>query len=148
WKKVFGFPEQQPGESTQAYRDRVGIAIYYNKNELGLGRELGCARFVDGTDEDGAPIEGIACFVTNYGPGFRQGQISLQSAIDGTDLRNTVCITYRPAMDPGYEVQFYVYGPQGKRQEWARLDTLGQRPVPHVCMNCHGGAYDDSRHLA
>jgi hypothetical protein len=66
----------------------------------------------------------------------------------GHQVRNTVCITYRPTMDPGYEVQFYVYGSDGKRQEWARLDTLGPRPHPYVCMNCHGGAYDESRHLA
>lgn len=148
WKGTFGFSPREVNESLQSYRDRVGIAIYYNRNELGLGRELGCSRFVDGTNASGEAILGIACFVTNYGAGFRLGQASLQAAIDGTEIRNTVCITYRPTMDLGYQVQFYVYGPTGARQQWARLDTLGPRPHPHVCMTCHGGAYDDARHLA
>ncbi len=30
----------------------------------------------------------------------------------------------------------------------AQLDTLGARPHPMVCMNCHGGDYDSERHLA
>ena len=51
-------------------------------------------------------------------------------------------------MEPGYEIQFQVYGPQGHRQDWAQLDTMGPRANPHVCMNCHGGVYDEQRHLA
>jgi hypothetical protein len=148
WRRVFGFSDRQPAEDTQTYRDRVGTAIYYNRNEIGLGRELGCSRFVDGNDVNGAPIEGVACFVTNHGAGFRQGATALKSAIDGTDVRNTFSITYRPTLDPGYQVQFYVYGPTGRRQDWANLDTLGPRPHPQVCMNCHGGDYDVGRHLA
>ena len=147
WKRVFEQPPALDGEGLQAFRDRVGIAVYYNRNELGLGRQLGCSRFVDGYDATGAPMMGVACFVTNHGPGFRQERDSLQAAMKGSAVRNTVCITYRPTMDPGYQVQFYVYGPAGRRQEWARLDTLGPRPHPYVCTNCHGGAYDDARHL-
>ncbi len=147
WKRVFGFSAREAEESVEAYRERTGIAVYYNRNELGLGRQLGCSRFVDGTDANGAPLKGVACFVTNHGAGFRQATGALQAAIDDIDTRNTVCITYRPSMDPGYQVQFYVYGPKGKRQEWARLDTMGPRPHPQVCTTCHGGAYDQRRHL-
>jgi len=57
-------------------------------------------------------------------------------------------ITYRPSLGPGYEVQFYVYNQDGIRREWAQLDTLGPRPVPQVCINCHGGSYDQNKHLA
>ena len=106
WKGTFGFSPREASESLQSYRDRTGIAIYYNRNELGLGRELGCSRFVDGTSASGEAILGTACFVTNYGAGFRLGEASLQAAIDGAELRNTVCITHRPTMDPGYQVQF------------------------------------------
>jgi len=148
WMSTFEMSAPLPNEDLQAFRDRVGIAVYYNRNELGLGRELGCSRFVDGYDAAGEPIMGVACFVTNHGPGFRQENASLKAAMKGHQARNTVCITYRPTMDPGYEVQFYVYGSDGNRQEWARLDTMGPRPHPYVCMNCHGGAYDESRHLA
>src|SRR5262249_40999866 len=40
WKRTFGFPERAPGESLEAYRARANVAVYYNENELGLGREL------------------------------------------------------------------------------------------------------------
>lgn len=148
WKRTFNFPPRQPGESVADYRERTGIVIYYNKNELGLGRELGCAEFDDGIGKDGQPLRGIGCYVTNFGLAFRDPHRSLQLATEGAHSKNTVCITYRPSMDPGYEIQFQVYGPHGRRQDWAQLDTLGPRANPHVCMNCHGGVYDDSRHLA
>jgi hypothetical protein len=143
WLRTFGFPERSRQESLEAYRERAGIVVYYNKNELGLGRELGCAEF-----KDGPAGRGVACFVTNYGLTFRDPHTSLHLAQEGTRPRNTVCITYRPSMEAGYQVQFYVYGPDGGRQDWAQLDTFGPRPHPYVCMNCHGGVYDEQRHLA
>jgi hypothetical protein len=148
WKQTYSFPAQRSDESLEAYRERAGIVIYYNKNELGLGRELGCVEFDDGVDATGKRLVGIACYVTNYGLAFRDVRRSLKLAAEGTHPKNTVCITYRPSMEPGYEIQFQVYGPQGSRQDWAQLDTKGPRANPHVCMNCHGGVYDEQRHLA
>jgi hypothetical protein len=148
WKRVFRFPGRNPGESLETYRERAGIVIYYNRNELGLGRELGCSEFPAGVDRDGNARTGIACYVTNYGLAFRDVRNSLQLAQEGVHPKNTVCIAYLPTMDPGYEVQFFVYGPGGRRQDWAQLDTIGPRANPHVCMNCHGGVYDSGRHLA
>lgn len=146
WKTSFGFPAVLPGETRSAWRARAGVVVYYNQNELGLGRELGCAEFVDGPAGSNAP-KGIACFVTNYGAAFSDVHNSLAAAIDGSRPKNTVCISYRPSLGPEYEVQFYVFGRDGKRQDWAQLDTLGPRPHPHVCTNCHGGFYDPERHL-
>jgi hypothetical protein len=148
WKRAFSFPPRQAGEELEAYRQRAGIAIYYNKNELGLGRELGCSEFDDGTDAAGNKLTGVACYVSNFGVAFRDVNNSLLLAQEGDHPKNTVCITYRPSMDEGYEIQFYVYGPEGGRLDWAQLDTLGPRANPHVCMNCHGGVYDEKRHLA
>ena len=148
WKTAFGFSPQRPDEDLQAFRARTNVAIYYNKNELGLGRELGCAPFIDGTDGNGDELIGVACYVTNHGAMFRDQDHSLQDAIDGTVVKNTVCISYRPSFPASYQIQFYVYGHDGSRQDWAQLDTLGPRPAPHVCMNCHGGQYDESLHLA
>src|SRR6185436_19881690 len=65
WKRTFRFPARSEGESLEAYRQRAGIVVYYNRNELGLGRELGCSEFPAGTDKSGNPVNGIACFVTN-----------------------------------------------------------------------------------
>ena len=148
WKRTFSFPAQEPGETVADYRSRTGIVVYYNKNELGLGRELGCSEFDDGVDASGTLRRGLACFVTNYGSVFADERRALPMAVEGKHARNTVCITYRPSMPRGYEVQFYTFGADGRRQEWAQLDTMGARPQPQVCMNCHGGAYDESRHLA
>ena len=148
WKQTYSFPARQSDESLEDYRERAGIVIYYNKNELGLGRELGCSEFEDGVDGAGRTLIGVACYVTNYGLSFRDVRRSLKLAAEGTHPKNTVCITYRPSMEPGYEIQFQVYGPQGHRQDWAQLDTMGPRANPHVCMNCHGGVYDEQRHLA
>lgn len=148
WKRVFGFPTPQAGEALQDFRDRTGVVVYYNRNELALGRELACSNFVDGHDAQGNELQGTACYVSNYGPGFRQEQLSLLAAVDGQSPRNTVCISYRPSLPAAYQVQFYVYGGSGNRQDWARLDTLGPRPHPQVCMTCHGGGYDSTEHLA
>ncbi len=148
WKEIFGFPPREPGEDLPTYRARLGIVIYYNHNELGLGRELGCARFIDAYGPEGEPIMGEACYVTNYGVAFRDLNNSLAAAMSGNSPKNTVCITYRPSLPEDYQVQFYVYGSEGVRQDWAQIDTHGPRPVPHVCMNCHGGIYDEERHMA
>jgi hypothetical protein len=148
WKTAFGFPVRGADESLAEYRARTNVVVYYNSNELGLGRELGCVEFADGADAAGTPLTGVACYVTNYGAVFGDAVGSTRLAIAGTTPRNTVCIAHRPSLPEGYQVQFYVFGRTGQRQDWAQLDTLGARPQPHVCMNCHGGSYDADRHLA
>lgn len=145
WKQAFNIPVQAPGESLADYRTRINSIVYYNKNELGLGRELGCAEFDDGLANG---PKGVACFVTNYGTAFRDSNNSLRLAVEGLHSKNTVCITYRPSMPSGYQVQFYTFNGSGDRIEWAQLDYLGPRPQPNVCMNCHGGVYDSEKHLA
>ncbi len=147
WKVAFAFPPRRRGQSLESYRELAGVVTYYNRNELGLGRELACASFVDGTDPNGRPLMGLACYVTNYGSMFRDEVHSLQEAVAGSSPRNTVCITWRPTMEPNYEVQFYVYGADGRRMDWAQLDTFGPRPHPQVCTACHGGSYDEGKHL-
>jgi hypothetical protein len=150
WKETFGFPlwRRDEGEPLDEYRRRIGAVVYYNKHELGLGRELACRTFPDGVDAAGVVQEGVACFVTNYGAAFSDAHNSLRAAAAGVAPKNTVCITHRPSQPVDYRVQFYAYGPAGERLEWAELDTQGPRPLPHVCMNCHGGSYDETKHLA
>jgi hypothetical protein len=148
WKTTFNIPVRNPGESLADYRKRADVVIYYNRNELGLGRELGCAEFDDGKAADGTQLTGIACYVTNYGTAFRDVVNSLPLAVEGLHSKNTVCISWRPSLPTNYQIQFYTYNGDGDRREWAALDTLGPRPLPQVCMNCHGGSYDSEKHLA
>ncbi len=151
WKETFGFGRRDPRESVQAYRDREGVAVFYNSHELGLGHELGCRSFVDGQDERGQLAYGQACYLGNYGFVWQGGADSLDAAVADTARLATFAITYRPRFKPagrdGYEVQFYVFDPDGARQDWAQFDPLGPRPVPQVCTGCHGGSYDTATHL-
>jgi len=148
WKTAFGIPLPNPGESLADYRKRTNAVVYYNKNELGLGRELGCGTVPDGVDANGKPLTAVGCYVSNYGSSFRDVNNSLRLAAEGIHYKNTVCISFRPSLGPDYEVQFYTYDWANQRIEWAQLDTLGPRPQPAICMNCHGGHYDEQRHLA
>lgn len=159
WKNYYGFPKRLPGESQDAYRKRANVVVYYNRTELGLGRELGC---VNGSN-------GIACYVSNYGDHFDSmadwrnpdqepddgSHGGLHDAMygaygDGLKRKNTVVISYQPAReygaDDGSAVQFAAFGPDGSRLDKAQLDTMGARPIPQICMSCHGGVWDaDSR---
>jgi hypothetical protein len=147
WMERFGFQERQQGESLQDWRQRTGVAVYYNRTELALGRELGCGEFLDGYDSAGLPLVGLACFVTNYGDRFGDATEALADAIAGRNPKNTVAITYRPSLPSQYAVQVAVYGSEGDLQPNAQLDIQGPRPMPQICSNCHGGTYDPVNHL-
>jgi len=150
WKSYFGFPKKLPGEGRDQYRQRAKVVVYYNRTELGLGRELGCAK----------NSNGIACYVTNYGNNFDSihdltqpdavmadgSPNGLTDAIGGVRLKNTVVISYQrgreSSANDGKAVQFAAFGPDGVRLNKAQLDTMGSRPIPQICMTCHGGVWD------
>lgn len=150
WKSYFGFSKRLPGEALDQYRQRAKVVVYYNRTELGLGRELGCAKNANG----------IACYVTNYGSSFdsvhdltrpdasmEDGTANgLNDAISGVRKKNTVVISYQRARESspndGKAVQFAAFGPDGVRLNKAQLDTMGARPIPQICMTCHGGVWD------
>ena len=152
WKNFFKFTKRLPGEAVSTFRKRANIVIYYNRTELGLGRELGCA-------QDGG--NAIACYVTNYGDSFgsvhdlsqpdADGRSGLAYAVSGNSQpKNTVVISYDVRRElkegDGKAVQFAAFGPDGKRIQKAQLDNYGARPIPQICMTCHGGIWDpDSR---
>jgi hypothetical protein len=148
------------GESLEDYRRRIKAAVYYNVNELGLGREMACAPdgFVDTNGEMGQ-----ACFVTNYGGAsgaFYDEESAIAAAIAGTPIKNTVAITFRPSQAKAYQdqgvadgaIQFWVYNQTGELQNYAQLDDLPRaqsswRPVPGVCTECHGARTGYTRGL-
>jgi hypothetical protein len=99
WKTAFGIPARSPGESLAEYRVRTHAAVHYNKNELGLGRELGCGTVDDGVDPTtGKPLKAIGCYVSNYGTSFRDPNNSLRLAAEGLHYKNTGCMSYRPSL--------------------------------------------------
>jgi hypothetical protein len=153
WKTKYSFPEPAPGESLDHYRERAGIIVYYNKNVLGLGRELGCSRFTV-KDSSGAPASGLGCYVTNYGQQFQDPSRALADAVAGANPAGHEICVHTPAREhrvtgasqnlrpTSHEVQFAAYDSNGVLTPFAQLDVKGARFVPGICTNCHGGTYD------
>jgi hypothetical protein len=166
FKAVFGIGQRgvapaDAAESLDDYRSRIRAAVYYNANELGLGREMACTPepgFVDTNGEVGQ-----ACFVTNYGgagDAFYDPETAMAHAIAGVPAKNTVAISYRPSQraafrDQGVDdasIQFWVYDAAGNLQNYAQLDQIpgaesSSRPVPSVCTECHGASAPYTRGL-
>lgn len=142
WLNVNGF--NQGGDT---------VAYYRNENDLGFGREMHC-RTVIGTF---AGPSRIACYVTNYA-----------NEDDAAALRNrtaTVAMEWdfggfpkatnsSTVLDPKETVRFYVYDTGvGAATDLDHdndindlitkiaLDGGGEKNVPQLCQNCHGGSY-------
>lgn len=107
-------------------------ALYANTGDLGFGREMHCKK--NGAD--------VACYVTNYGD-IDTPDDDDAAAAQGGDGNVTVAMEYAPIEgDPANVpvVKFFVYV-NGQRANAANLDGKGARPVPQLCMVCHGGHY-------
>lgn len=119
--------------------------VFANSGDLGFGRDMHCRRTNTGSGYD------YACYVTNY------GDITTDDALDAQNGRNnvqsaliaTVAMEYSRILDTDAltdrHVKFYVYNAAGNRVNNADLDSgplqIRKRPVPQLCMVCHGGAY-------
>jgi hypothetical protein len=114
-------------------------AWYRNENDLGWGRQMHC-RTVAADAFIGLPTK-IACYVTN----FRNEN----DALSDTGAIATVAMTWQSSPRPVGEVQdhvrFYVFNAAGTRVDSAALDAGGEKPVPGLCVNCHGGGYSGRR---
>jgi hypothetical protein len=133
-------------------------AVYANSGDLGFGRHMNCRR----NRADDGQLD-IACYVTNYGD---LNTPDLQDATNAAAQNAaaevaTVAMEYSRVENPPAEalefpdntrtVKFYVYkkavlspthaGQGNGRDISANLDFAGERPVPQLCMVCHGGAY-------
>lgn len=128
-------------------------ARYANSGDLGFGRDMHCLKKPNGD---------VACYVTNYGTGYvadheQSGSDDQQDAnaagnradiLDSKEVA-TVAMEYSAIEgDPSNKVvKFFVYkkaltnaaGASYARSISANLDGRGERPVPQLCMICHGG---------
>jgi hypothetical protein len=122
-------------------------AVYYNRGDLGIGRDMHCKTFRLGNED------GTACYVSNYGvnangsPAFGgDPDAALADAVERRNSFATVAMVKfgaRVAPPEGNDVQFFVYDAKGELANEAALDTTGQNPsIPNNCINCHGGQYD------
>ena len=120
--------------------------VFANSGDLGFGRDMHCRR----TDTDPGPGTDYdyACYVTNYGDILTDDPLDAENARTNTGVVATVAMEYSRilATDPVTDrhVKFYVYNAAGDRINRADLDSglnTRQRPIPQLCMVCHGGAY-------
>jgi hypothetical protein len=128
--------------------------VYSNHGDLGFGRDMHCKKQMasDGQLD-------VACYVTNYGTILTDDQDDANAAVTGTtvgmsSLVATVAMEYSriesPPVnptefdDPQRVVKFYVFNAAGTPVHAADLDSgvnIRPRPVPQLCMVCHGGNY-------
>ena len=122
-------------------------AVYANRTDLGFGRDMHCTQ--SGTN--------VACYVTNYGSEPAPDQDDANDALAGLSPFATVAMEFAPIEttcdDPGtpgneevldgeHTMKFFTYSGAGDALLLkADLDGLGARPLPQLCMVCHGGAY-------
>jgi len=113
-------------------------AAYLNHNDLGFGRDMNCKQ--TGSD--------LACYVTNYGlPDQNPANADAAETQDATKRGATVAMEYKASEPSDFRVRFFVYAPgdpnAAGKLKFADLDGLGPKSVPHLCIVCHGGSYDD-----
>lgn len=128
WWSLNGFSQVDGSGGTRA--------AYLNHNDLGFGRDMNC--LATGSD--------FACYVTNYGlPDQNAANANAAESRDATKRGATVAMEYKASEPLDKRVQFFVYGggvTGSGRIKFADLDGLGPKPVPHLCLVCHGGRFD------
>jgi len=125
-------------------------ATYYNKGDLGIGRNMHCRRYVRWPSTF-FKEKGLACYVMNYAKTFN-GEVS--GVFFGEDEENVLqqTILKTPSnhfatvamvqVDGSTRTDFIVYDNSGNLQPFAQLDRIGHnKAVPTNCLSCHGGAY-------
>jgi hypothetical protein len=163
--------DRSPGRPPRsAFRDANGqqvlgpeqVAFYYNRGDLGIGREMHCVENLNPViAKNGGEI---ACYVQNFAAGdvgteFQFG-LSSEFAFINTLAQTpfaTVGMVYSEVPPDGTlngnKVFFVVYDANGNLTPAAALDRVsvlhGGTPgvnynshIPSNCMNCHGGSYN------
>ena len=127
---------------TNGFDPSTGIGVgetrtaYLNNNDLGFGRDMHCRQ--NGSN--------VACYVTNYGnPDQDPNNANLALKADKSKAKATVAMEYSAIEgQPNRIVKFFVFnGGQSTaiRVTSADLDGFGEKFVPQLCLNCHGGVY-------
>jgi hypothetical protein len=146
------------------------VTYYYNKGDLGLGREMHC---VDHMSQSGE----IACYVTNYAAGdtgseFTFGfsrELAFRNMAEGRKVATVGMVFRRDAISHRENLMFVVYDQDDHFSDVAPLDRHGltfqnafvagggttnpdpetfgtpgvhfNNHIPTNCLNCHGGSY-------
>ncbi len=157
----------QPPATLTAFRGKYGFnasgsgpytngeveSTYYNKGDLGIGRNMHCRRYVRLLSWFNKE-KGLACYVMNYAKTFN-GEVSgvffgededfvLQQTILKAPVNHFATVAM-VQIEGSNRTDFIVYDDIGNLQPFARLDGTGHNAaVPTNCLSCHGGAYSGS----
>lgn len=130
------------------------FAHYANSGDLGFGRDMHCRRNVASDSTPTTPKFDYACYVTNFGqpPANNPDQQDANDVVDPTKHPDaTVAMEFSRVENPpgpiefpdeDRAVKFYAYltkNPDSAPLHSADLDGKGDRPIPQLCMVCHGG---------
>lgn len=116
-------------------------AVFGDVRDLGYGRRMTARQNADGT---------VAITVENYqvnaGGAYGYNSLNLDAAIlrDTRWHVGTNAIEFSPGPNGGASfAKFYTFSPTtGERLLVANLDGRGDKAMPGICINCHGGRAD------
>jgi hypothetical protein len=124
--------------TTNGFTGAEPQAVYFNNGDLKFGRNMHCRVTATGT---------TACYVSNYGKvGEDDSATALPEARAAGTPVATVTMEYDPSAPSGENVQFWAYtfavNPKGDYLPYPALDGQGGKPIPDICLACHGGYFD------
>lgn len=148
-------------------------AVYANSGDLGFGRDMYCTRnqVTPGVFDVACYVSNYGTGYQNYEDGGGYGTpdtTDFENTANQNGIVATVAMEYTRVEDPTNVnaflnnqrvVKFYVYGATGQRIDgtdslgnldvnnaFVDLDGFGGRPLPQLCIVCHGGTinYDGS----
>ena len=163
------FPNLAEFRRFQGFDAEEVVTRYYNRGDLGLGREMHCAQL--------AAEQQTACYVSNFASGsdgseFTFGfsrDIAFSNMNDNRVVATVAMVFSKKAA--ANRVWFVVFDGAGQRVNTAPLDRHGlnffngfaangnvnpdptifgtpgvefNNHIPSNCLNCHGGSYDPS----
>ena len=147
FKAKYGFNSSGTGP----YANGEVESTYYNKGDLGIGRNMHCKRFVRLWWPSGKE-KGLACYVKNYAKRFNGETQGLffgedeDTVLDATIAKisnNHFATVAMVQVDGSPRVDFIAYDDTGSLTPAAKLDRqLNNLAVPTNCLSCHGGSYD------
>lgn len=141
FKTTNGFGTTVPGVS------EVNV-VFRDARDLGYGRKM-TARFTNSAYPGWPVTHWVAVFVENYQvvpfTGVNYSTLNLEAAVTANPNYHigTNAIEYTTAPDGRKFAKFYTYSQtNGARLDTVNLDGRGQKAMPSVCINCHGGRAD------
>lgn len=122
--------------------------IFRDVRDLGYGRKL-TVRYTDPAAAGwSVATHRVAAFVENYQvvpyAGADYSNLNLEAAITGNPNYHVGTNAIEYSIVGGVPMtRFYTYAPgAGDRLDTVNLDGRGQKAMPSVCINCHGGRAD------